>query len=241
MKKKILIFCLCAIALFVSVGGTVAYIVTANETNTQKKVEIIQHKMKRTSEGLVPYTNEDTAFPGVYNDEFSYQEVDLVDYYPNGTIVNFWSNVHNSLDRIVSVQNKGSESVYVRTVFAFDKSAHFRKNYVTKIDETDVWQWDNLGEITINNKPYELYEAVYLLELNSNSYTYPSLLEIVVGKDLEIEKIENINLYVTSQAVSVDNIDNQDIVIDTTNKSVTEATLDAVLGEITTNNHPFKK
>ena len=124
MKKKIVAMCAtCAIAAL-AVGGTLAYFTDQTKVDvnvmTTGDVSIVQHEEERGADGeltaydadknnkLVPYTGPVNA-KGEANE---YTET-LGDY-------SMFSQADNAIDKIVTVENTGSEDCYVRTLFAYE-------------------------------------------------------------------------------------------------------------------------
>ena len=104
---KILAICM---ALFLSVGSTIAYMTdmdTAVNVVTLGNVKIDLIEKERGSDGtLVKFTDDHPLYPGVY---------------PNGLDTfegDYWADVHNAVDKIVSVENTGKSAAYVRAWFA---------------------------------------------------------------------------------------------------------------------------
>ena len=128
MKKRIITISLVIALLATCFAGTYAYLQdtdAAKNTMTVGKVTIEQIEQERGANGLesfkdntyklVPYTGSVGA-NGVANEYGASLTMDGVEY-------TMFDQSKNAIDKIVTVENTGTEEAYIRTLFAFEVPA----------------------------------------------------------------------------------------------------------------------
>ncbi len=120
MKKKLLAIALAAIMVLVAItGASLAYLQDTDydkNVMTVGNVKIEQIEADRYGTPIV-YDGTQKLLPAVYVGTLAYDGSATV----NGKTQAIWdATVNNELDKIVTVNNTGSEAAYVRTIFAFE-------------------------------------------------------------------------------------------------------------------------
>ncbi len=153
----------------------------------------------------------------------------------NGVVVGSLDGVTNAQEKIVTVTNTGSESVYYRTIIAVEAPAGARDSIVIDTNEAAGLELEAIpGYITVKGTDFKLYVATYPEELASGKESLASLLGVVMSKSTTNEQLQSfgtdgIQVLVASQAVQYSGYEN---------KTAQEA-LNEAFGEITLSNHPF--
>jgi len=220
MKKKIfataIILCLFATAI---VSGTLAYFTdTAAEKNvmTSGHVDIWQNEDQREGDvdakgdfkmsdagklgTIETFEDGKTIVPAVYYDNDNKVISTIPDRTgkiigQNGNSHNVWcDNVMNEVDKIISVSNKGTEPVYVRTIIAFEECDPGKTTLTEQLNivwsNTDKQSGENkwvagdpsvvpqeLLTITVDGTNYILTVCTYKTELDAGETSDPSLLQ----------------------------------------------------------------
>ena len=207
MKKTIVKLLLILAALFISIGSTIAYLTdTDGDINvmTLGRVEIDLIEQERRDDGsLTDYQDNHPILPGVYQND------------PPTDANGYWQDVHNAVDKIVSVKNTGNTSAYVRIWFAFEVTADdnfFDEKLHLNKTESDDWYWEFLrdadGSYTFleqNGARYVMAVATYTRELPSNESTSVSLRQVLLDASVTNEDLidlgEKYSIFVVAQAV----------------------------------------
>ncbi len=256
-------------AVAAGIGGSLAYnkseTITAANTFAVGDVKIAQIEMERieqddqknTADNLKAYENNKSLYPacgtiawaGDDEGERIYQQ-----WPAGGSSALFDADLlGNVQDKMVFVENTGSNPAYVRTVFAFEaggmtademnnKLIHWNRN-------STHWQWTDFSEdmsATIKGEKYYLRVATYLGNagndhsehkdgiLSPGETTRPSLLQVFLDENADNELCNSFNgsydILVVSQAVQTE-----------MNGLTGGDALDEAFGEISATNHPWMK
>lgn len=179
--KKILVFIL-AVALLcsIAVGTTLTYFTDTDfdaNTMTVGEVKIEQLEQQRDGDAYVPFDATNTK---------------LYPYTGKGDMVGGWlKTAENAVDKIVSVKNTGSETAYIRTLFAFEavngndpvaaKILHVNYN-----SEVGVWEKLAVNPITITKT---VNGAEVTTQYYVYSFTYTNALAGGVTSEASLKQI----------------------------------------------------
>ena len=169
MKKKILIASLAVIMIVTAIAGaSLAYLQdTDHDKNTMTvgNVKIVQNETDRNGDAFV---EGQKLLPAVYNELTK----DLTITDTNGKSIDVWGDsINNEIDKFVSVTNNGTESAYIRTIFAFETQRHYAAGTDEVVaDLQDVYIGFN-GSFDYLNR----YIVVNGVEYALASYTYKGL------------------------------------------------------------------
>lgn len=238
MKKKILALAMAVCLIAVAVTGfTLAYFTdtdSATNTMTSGSVKIEQYEKDRNGD---EFEQEQTLIPAVYyakktvdNEEawVPYNSKEGVSPAKDGKAndVDIWDkSVRNVIDKFVTVENTGSESAFVRTIFLIDDK---KSNLI--LDEDVGMYWEYYGDavkynwntdgitystadyVTINDVDYKVIVATYNEALAADEKSAPSLCQFYLDPTTENEWYDNMdsdnfNIRVLSQAVQEQGFD----------------------------------
>ena len=146
-------------------------------------------------------------------------------------IVDGWydEDMKNVIDKVVTVSNDGENSVYVRTIFAFEGRSDVQAVYIGRLKDAD-WTFEYLPragedstagpngevvarEVMIDGVVHTLYVATYEHQLAKGETSDPSLKQFFLSPDVTQDMIESFNfgdkytIYAVSQAVQVAGFD----------------------------------
>jgi len=123
MKKKILsLFLVIAFVAIAAISSTLAYFKdTDHDKNTfvigDVKIELVEQQ-RDTDGKLVEYVNDKPLLPAVY---IGTPTLDGTIVTPDGKTVDIYdTTINNEQDKVVSVHNTGTNSAYIRVLFAFE-------------------------------------------------------------------------------------------------------------------------
>jgi len=208
MKRTIALCLTLAICASLAIGGTMAYLSDSDSdvnVMTMGSVYIDQIESSRGENGeLEPYRNPGAMMPGVY---------DELDTDNDG----YWTaDVKGAIDKIVTVENTGRSSAYVRTLIAVpaDTVEGGEDTILLNFDENDEWELhgqEPQHQITLNGMAYNVFVANYKTALAKDVTTAPSLLQVLMNKKATNDDVDQLTvngtqteIYVLSQAVQVD-------------------------------------
>lgn len=204
MKKKITALCLCVALLAVAVvGASLAYFTdTDNATNTftvgNVAINLIEQERDGNG-GLKAFENGKKLSPIVGS-----AQTDPKDEYGMPTSKNY-------VDKMVTIQNTGSEKAYIRAYFAIPSALdngyetfnaglntlHFNfgnkvVNGVISSTEGVEWQWThgskwNYFETTIGNIKYNVYYADYYKALDPHAITEQLVQGVYLDKSFDMK------------------------------------------------------
>lgn len=202
MKKKITALFLCvALAAIAIVGASLAYFTdTDNETNTfavgNVKIDLIEQE--RGENGLQPFTQNKKLSPIVGSAQGEKDELGM-------------PTAKNYVDKMVTVQNTGSEKAYIRAYFAipaalddgyetFNAGANIlHGNFGNKIVDGTVyttfgaeWNWMHDGkwnyfETTMDGVNYNVYFADYYQPVAANETTEQLICGVYLDKNVDMK------------------------------------------------------
>ena len=174
MKKTMMILAALSLACILAVGSTMSYLTyTDYDVNTMVvgNVKIDQLEQKRNGDAfvdevkLLPVTSTAT------------EEVAI-----NGTNYQLLSTAKNAVDKIVTVQNTGSEDAYVRTLFAFEMLNNGDGTWSNPFagNLKMVANGDYMTDVTFekNGTQYIVGVCTYADALVKDEVSAPSLLQI---------------------------------------------------------------
>lgn len=202
MKKKITALFLCvALAAIAIVGASLAYFTdTDNETNTfavgNVKIDLIEQE--RGENGLQPFTQNKKLSPIVGSAQGEKDELGM-------------PTAKNYVDKMVTVQNTGSEKAYIRAYFAIPAALddgyetfnagmnvlHF--NFGNKVVDGNItstegveWIWThgnkwNYFETTMDGINYNVYFADYYQPVAANETTEQLICGVYLDKNVDMK------------------------------------------------------
>ena len=209
MKKKITALFLCvALAAIAIVGASLAYFTdTDNETNTfavgNVKIDLIEQE--RGENGLQPFTQNKKLSPIVGSAQGEKDELGM-------------PTAKNYVDKMVTVQNTGSEKAYIRAYFAIPAALddgyetfnagmnvlHF--NFGNKVVDGNItstegveWNWMHDGkwnyfETTMDGVNYNVYFADYYQPVAANETTEQLICGVYLDKNVDMKDGKYIDL-----------------------------------------------
>ena len=201
-KKKIVSLCLAAVLVVMAVAGaTVAYFTdTDNETNTfavgNVKINLIEQQ--RGENGLVPFEQNKKLYPIVGSAQGEKDALGM-------------PTAKNYVDKMVTIENTGSEKAYIRAYFAIPSALddgyetfnagmnvlHF--NFGNKVvngaistTEGAEWIWThgnkwNYFETTIDGIKYNVYFADYYQAVATGATTEQLVQGVYLDKTFDIK------------------------------------------------------
>lgn len=216
MNKKIVALCLVVVMLAVAViSSTMAYFTDTDEAvnvMVMGNIDIEQNEQKRDASGALTAFDDKgiMLFPGVYDDGALDTKTAGVDS------ITFWSGVKNSVDKIITVTNKGNAPAYVRTWLAFEVcDAVVHKNFTN--EDKLTWLKDDAGELAVENiggQNYHIAVYQYPDALDAGDTTEASLVEFVIDKMATQDQVKAIGgtyeILALTQAVQVAGFENVD-------------------------------
>ena len=202
MKKKLtlVVTCIVLVAAMV-IGGTLAYFTdTKNATNTftvgNVKINLIEQQ--RGANGLVPFEQNKKLYPIVGSAQGEKDEFGM-------------PTAKNYVDKMVTIQNTGSEKAYIRAYFAIPSALddgyetfnagmnvlHF--NFGNKVvngaissTEGVEWNWQHDGkwnyfETTIDGIKYNVYYADYYQAVAAGATTEQLVQGVYLDKSFDLK------------------------------------------------------
>lgn len=202
MKKKIVALCLCVALAVVAIGGaTLAYFTdTDNETNTftvgNVKIDLIEQQ--RGENGLEPFAQNKKLYPIVGSAQGAKDEYGM-------------PTAKNYVDKMVTIENTGSEKAYIRAYFAIPSALddgyetfnagmnvlHF--NFGNKVvngaissTEGVEWIWThgstwNYFETEIDGIKYNVYYADYYQAVDAGATTEQLVQGVYLDKSFDMK------------------------------------------------------
>ncbi len=202
MKKKLTLVVTCVVLVAAMViGGTLAYFTdTKNATNTftvgNVKIDLIEQQ--RGENGLVPFEQNKKLYPIVGSAQGEKDEFGM-------------PTAKNYVDKMVTIQNTGSEKAYIRAYFAIPSALddgyetfnagmnvlHF--NFGNKVvngaissTEGAEWIWTHGGkwnyfETTIDGIKYNVYYADYYQAVDAGATTEQLVQGVYLDKTFDMK------------------------------------------------------
>ena len=239
MKNKILsLFLIIAFVAIAAISSTMAYFTDTDHAKnvfTVGNVEIELIEQQRDAEGkLVEYVNGKPLYPAIY---YGTPALDSSVATPDGSTADIFGNsVANVQDKIVSVQNTGLTTAYVRVLFAFEDKLltdgtkvfdliHTRFNDDALVGEVE-WLTDANGQRALVSLDvdgeigtYSICSFTYANPVASNNYTPASLLQFYLdpaaGNEFSSSVGAKYDIWVMAQAVQSDGFMNATHALDT--------------------------
>ena len=201
-KKKILVLALSlAMVAILAVGGSLAYFTdTQDVENTfavgNVKIELIEQQ--RGENGLVPFEQHKKLYPIVGSAQGEKDAIGM-------------PTAKNYIDKMVTIENTGSEDAYIRAYFAIPSALddgyetfnaglnvlHFNfgnkvENGVITSTEGAEWKWThgskwNYFETTIDSIKYNVYYADYYRVLSAGETTEQLIQGVYLDKTFDIK------------------------------------------------------
>ena len=203
MKKKTILVAAIAVMLVAAlvVGGTLAYFTDtkdAKNTFTVGNVKIDLIEQERGENGLQDFTPKKALYPIVGSAQGEKDEYGM-------------PIAKNYVDKMVTIQNTGSEKAYIRAYFAIPSALddgyetfnagknvlHFNfgnkvENGVITSTEGNEWQWMhgdkwNYFETTIDGIKYNVYYADYYQALDAHATTEQLVQGVYLDKSFDMK------------------------------------------------------
>lgn len=201
MKKRIVTIALVVALVAIAAVGTLAYFTdTDNVTNTfavgNVKIELIEQQ--RGENGLVPFEQNKKLYPIVGSAQGAKDEYGM-------------PTAKNYVDKMVTIENTGSEKAYIRAYFAIPSALddgyetfnaglnvlHFNfgnkvENGVVTSTEGVEWIWThgskwNYFETTIDGINYNVYYADYHQAVDAGATTEQLVQGVYLDKTFDIK------------------------------------------------------
>lgn len=201
MKKRIVTIALVVALVAIAAVGTLAYFTdTDNATNTFTvgNVSIDLIEQQRGENGLVPFEQNKKLYPIVGSAQGEKDEYGM-------------PTAKNYVDKMVTIQNTGSEKAYIRAYFAIPSALddgyetfnaglnvlHFNfgnkvENGVVTSTEGAEWIWThgnkwNYFETTIDGIKYNVYFADYYQAVDAGATTEQLVQGVYLDKTFDIK------------------------------------------------------
>lgn len=191
-----------------------------------------------TEGALVPFVQGQALYPAVpknnaptdYTAEQATEDLFFWgDYVYSGTAGNgLWDDakLSNVMDKMVFVENTGKSDAYFRTILAFECPEGITigepangAEIMTNTNGSTVYDWDNIGFITIDGVRYLVEVATYQNALKPGNQSHPSLLQVVMTHNATNEDMallgDTYDILVLSQAVQTNGFANAQTALDT--------------------------
>ena len=202
MKKKLTAIFLCvALVAIAIVGASLAYFTDTDQaTNTfavgNVKIELIEQQ--RGENGLVPFEQNKKLYPIVGSAQGEKDDLGM-------------PTAKNYVDKMVTIQNTGSEKAYIRAYFAIPSALddgyetfnaglnvlHFNfgnkvENGVVTSTEGVEWKWMhgskwNYFETTMDGVSYNVYFADYYQPVAANETTEQLICGVYLDKNVDMK------------------------------------------------------
>ena len=231
--NRTLVMCLTiALAATIAIGGSMAYLTSTDgqrNVMTVGNVEIVQNEYQRDENGeLTDFQDgENKMLPAYYPGEATVIPGYDGSVHVNGKDYPIWDEaVDGVVDKIVTVENTGSEELFVRTIVAFEHTdpnndgdfsdgiawkVHFLGNYgEDKPWDAEFYTGTMLDNLLVGGKYWSLVtfthkDAVPAGTEENPSITEPSLMQVFFEKDVDGDDLAAVNgeyeIIVLSQAV----------------------------------------
>lgn len=219
MRKALAIILAMSLLCILSVGGTLTYFTDTDwDANTMVvgKVEIEQHEQYR--KGV------DESGNTIYGDWGAEYTPHLYPYTGSDAVDSWYDTSKNAIDKIVTVKNTGSESAWIRTLFAFEavngadpvESGIIHVNYNDSVGEDNqpIGKWEKVTSITRTEgeeenqvtTTYYIYSFTYTKSYEGNNTTTEASLKQIAldysqGNEFYEAVGESYDILVLSQAV----------------------------------------
>ena len=202
MKKRIVTIALVVALVAIAAVGTLAYFTDTDEaTNTfavgNVKIKLIEQQ--RGENGLVPFEQNKKLYPIVGSAQGEKDDLGM-------------PTAKNYVDKMVTIQNTGSEKAYIRAYFAIPSALddgyetfnagmnvlHFNfgnkvVNGVVSSTEGVEWKWThgskwNYFETTIDGIKYNVYYADYYQAVDAGATTEQLVQGVYLDKSFDMKE-----------------------------------------------------
>ena len=196
------------IAVSSAIGGTLAYLTdteSAVNVMTVGNVDIVQYVQERDGSGaLVDYVQFRQAVPAVGPVEWDTTPLNI-----NGKDCKFFTpDLKNVTDNVVTVENVGKTSAFIRTIVAIEEPAGVPSDLIHISYNTDGIDVSDFLSVDIDGVNYSVVTFTYAEALDPGEKTIPSLLQSFLdskGTNEDCEKFGDMwDIMVISQAVQAD-------------------------------------
>lgn len=220
MKAKLIVLSILFI-LFTTIGGTIAFTYTEQNSSSQfsnENVEIDQiecERIKDESGNYISVTQMDWENYTSSKLKIFTQEQEIAPaYYSNGIVEYdnnqlFASSVKNVIDKLVYVKNTGDTNIYYRTIIAIECPQEFDISLVhLNTNKSNKFIWEDIGYQSINGNRYFIKVATYTDKLIPEELSVPSLLQVFLDPKTSNEDMDLIGntfeILVKTQAIKVE-------------------------------------
>lgn len=243
MKKFLLLVCsLVAIGCVLYHSGFFKFLQSGGTFTEAARVEVSQTEYSRSPSGdsLQKFRSTAVLFP----DEKAYQGSPFLEQlaayrWPlkEDETIYLWQNgITRAVDKIVTAENHGNVPVYVRIVFAFEKLEGTVWKNVCTTGSKDGMVYH--GSVNIHGSPFDLYSYTYDQPLQPEESTLPSLLQVVLDRDITESDMQIIRqgyeIMSATQACQANTLPNE-----LSEHHDASTVLDTLLGEISPQQHPW--
>ena len=200
-KRKLMLVALslCMVAIL-AMGGTLAYLTDTDydkNVMTVGNVKIEQHEHQRvtddegniTSSTTEPFEDNKIMLP-VVGDPWTL----TADPITHNGISYKTSSAANVVDKIITVENKSNDDVYIRTLIAFENTANIT-DLMGAIynDDAGTFQFYNNAPLTINGKSYLLAVYTYTAAYEPKAITPASIYQIYMNSKVTSDHVAELN------------------------------------------------
>ncbi len=233
------------------------------EQHEYQRAEGVAHNAGEAGKGngvkdgaLVEFVQNQAIYPAVPKNnaatDYSAEATDLFfwgDYVYSGTAGNgLWNDdkLSNVMDKMVFVENTGKSDAYFRTLIAFECPEGMEysegpdKEFMMNINGSTVYDWEEIGYITVEDVRYLVMEAIYQNPLKPGNTAHPSLLQVVMTHNATNEDMELLSdtydILVLSQAVQSAGFADAKTALDTGFGDVTDETAAEWFGGVIADN-----
>jgi predicted ribosomally synthesized peptide with SipW-like signal peptide len=197
---------------------------------------------------LVPFVQDQLLFPSTYtnlsdystklpnNEQFWWGDYVTADVSGNGSSNGPWDdNLTGAMDKFVFVKNTGTSNCYYRTILAFecpegmDYSQGSDKEFMNNLNLNSRFDRTANGYMTINGTRYMVLTMTYNQVLEAGKISRPSLLQVVMTHNADMEDMakigEKYDVLALSQAAQTDGFTDANHALNTAFGELTEANL----------------
>ena len=212
--KYLLITVACAALVSLAISGTLA------NTNDGVSLSIKQIELERqvkneqalSVDNLIPFSSGSHMLIPSNTDSATYAQ-DSQQWHNGSSDKLFADSMSNVVDKIVTVENNGTATAYVRTWIAFEQGSisaeEFNNSILLNLNQDD-WSWKTVADgVSISNNTYLIMCATNNAPLEAGQTTSPSLMQLAMASsansiifDIDSNNDGLYNVLVTSEAYS---------------------------------------
>lgn len=274
MKRAIIFALALVLAMGCMVTGTTAFFtdsVSAQAVLTVGNIDVAQIEKMRGTDGLVDYAQNRALYPAVYDDNMPTESYagSVASTADDGKTTeltfDIWKDakVAGVHDKMVFVENVGSNPFYFRTVFAFEADEEKSIEHIILNKNERDYEWEDIGPAEIEGKTYVLMTATYNWEqsetgsakyadalagtLPSGVISEPSLIQVAMDKAAQNDYVkyfgDEYNILVVTQAIQTTTMADEYNALTAAEKGaytcVGDYALDKGFDPISETSHPF--